>query len=102
MGLALCVVAWGTKYKLSLYDQPQSASHQIPQARLLSREQQVTADESPLIDNMKASAKVMCAMADSVFLVVLLASSLLNMPASSQRQREEDFRSREDSPRPAS
>jgi hypothetical protein len=89
MGLALCIFTWGVQYKLSLYDPPQSVSHQIPQAKLLSREQQATADESPLLENTKTSARVMYAMVGSVFLVLSRASALLNTPASSQRQREE-------------
>jgi hypothetical protein len=90
MGLALCVVIWGVQYKLSVYDPPQSVSHQIPQAKLLSREQRATADEGFLIDNREASAPVMYALADSVLLVVFLASNLLSVPASSQTQREKD------------
>ena len=37
LSLALCVFAWGLQYKLSLYDPPQAASHQVPQAKLLSK-----------------------------------------------------------------
>lgn len=38
--LALAVFAWGLQYKLSLYDPPQAASHQMPHAKLLSEDQQ--------------------------------------------------------------
>jgi hypothetical protein len=34
--LGLCVVAWGLKYKLSLYDPPQAVSHHMAAAKLLS------------------------------------------------------------------
>jgi hypothetical protein len=34
--LALCVFAWGLKYKLSLYDPPHAASHHMAAAKLLS------------------------------------------------------------------
>jgi hypothetical protein len=40
LGLAMAVFAWGLAYKLSLYDPPQAVSRQMPQAKLLSREQQ--------------------------------------------------------------
>jgi hypothetical protein len=39
LGLAVCVFAWGLQYKLSLYDPPQASSHQVPQAKLLSKDQ---------------------------------------------------------------
>jgi len=38
--LALAVFAWGLQYKLSLYDPPQAASHQMAHAKLLSKDQQ--------------------------------------------------------------
>lgn len=37
-GLALCVFLWGLQYKLSLYDPVQASSHQIPTAKLLSKD----------------------------------------------------------------
>ena len=40
LGLALAVFAWGLQYKLSLYDPPQAASHQMPHAKLLSKDRQ--------------------------------------------------------------
>lgn len=39
LGVGLCVFAWGLRYKLSLYDPPHSASHNIPIAKLLSKEE---------------------------------------------------------------
>ena len=39
LGIGLCVFVWGLRYKLSLYDPPQSASHCIPSAKLLSRDE---------------------------------------------------------------
>jgi hypothetical protein len=38
LGLALSVFLWGLEYKLSLYEQ---RSHQVPTAKLLSRNEQV-------------------------------------------------------------
>lgn len=40
LGLALSVFLWGLQYKLSLYDPPQAASHQVPIAKLLSKNEQ--------------------------------------------------------------
>ena len=44
LGLAISVFAWGLQYKLSLYDPPNSASHDIPEAKLLSRNEQAAVD----------------------------------------------------------
>lgn len=38
--LALSVFTWGLQYKLSLYDPPQAASHSLPVAKLLSKDEQ--------------------------------------------------------------
>jgi len=40
--LGMCVFAWGLKYKLSLYDPPQSVSHHMPAAKLLAGKKQIT------------------------------------------------------------
>jgi hypothetical protein len=34
--LGVCVFAWGLRYKLSLYDPPNSVSHRMPAAKLLA------------------------------------------------------------------
>jgi len=38
--LGVCVFFWGLGYKMSLYDPPQSPSHQMPEAKLLSKNEQ--------------------------------------------------------------
>lgn len=59
LSLALCVFAWGLQYKVSLYDPPQAASHQVPQAKLLSKnEWSPTVEDSRGID-MKISPQVL-------------------------------------------
>ena len=46
LGLALSLFFWGMQYKLSLYDPPESISHSIPAAKLLSgSEKTVEADK---------------------------------------------------------
>jgi hypothetical protein len=59
LGLAFAVFTWGLQYKLSLYDPPQSISHEIPQAKLLSRDEQSRASESPLIKETSVPNKTM-------------------------------------------
>lgn len=53
MLLGMCVFAWGLKYKLSLYDPPQSVSHHMPAAKLLAGKEQITL---PSIDLRTAPA----------------------------------------------
>jgi len=49
--LALSVFSWGLGYKLSLYDPPQSSSHLLPPAKLLSKNERIVREKSPLIDD---------------------------------------------------
>ncbi len=49
--LALLVFAWGLGYKLSLYAPPQSNSHLLPHAKLLSKNERIITEASPLIDD---------------------------------------------------
>jgi hypothetical protein len=55
LGLAFCVFVWGLQYKLSLYDPPQAVSHTIPTAKLLSKNEQPAAGETPLIRKVGVS-----------------------------------------------
>ena len=82
LGLAFCVFAWGLQYKLSLYDPPQTAFHQIPKARLLSRDEQSSTANSPLVVRSKTSSKIIYTAPATVLLILLLAVSLLNPTAS--------------------
>jgi hypothetical protein len=82
LGLAFCVFAWGLQYKLSLYDPPQTASHQIPKAKLLSRDEQSSTVEHPLVIRKKTSTSVIYSAPTAIFLILFLAISLLNPPAS--------------------
>jgi hypothetical protein len=52
--LAISVFAWGLQYKLSLYDPPHSSSHEMPEAKLLSRNEQATAVEGFFESSTKA------------------------------------------------
>ncbi len=80
LGLAISVFTWGLQYKLSLYDPPHSTSHQIPEAKLLSRNEQSTAGESPLVAGTKAWAVIVHALLFDVFAFFLLALNLLRAP----------------------
>jgi hypothetical protein len=57
LGLTLAVFIWGLQYKLSLYNAPHDASRQIPQAKLLSRNEQAMEPDSPLTSAAKAALR---------------------------------------------
>jgi hypothetical protein len=85
LGLAVCVFSWGLQYKLSLYEPPQATSHQVPAAKLLSRNEQSRATESPRIVFTRASTKVIYTAPTGVFLFSLLIPFILNLEATGQR-----------------
>ena len=87
LGLAACVFAWGLQYKLSLYDPPQAASHQIPQAKLLSGNERSGIAQDPLAFRTKTSTTVSYAVSAAVFFFLLLTLNILNPAASSQREQ---------------
>ena len=86
LGLAVCVFAWGLQYKLSLYDPPQAASHQIPQAKLLSRNEQAGTAEGPLVIRTKTSTRVIYTAPTAIFFALLLGLIALKPQASGQRE----------------
>ena len=87
LGLAFCVFGWGFGYKLSLYDQHQAPSHQIPKAKLLSGNEQSSNAKSPLVIRTKTSTRIIYAAPAAVFLFLILAVNLLNPTASKRIQQ---------------
>jgi hypothetical protein len=83
IGLSLLVFAWGLGYKLSLYDSPQSESHKIPQAKLLSKNETALVAQSPLLSDTKAPSEVIRAVLSGVLLFLVLAHRVLNASESS-------------------
>ncbi len=73
LGLALCVFGWGLQYKLSLYDPPQAVSHEIPQAKLISKDEQSLTTDNPLVKSPSASDMVVQAAFHGLFFAVFLA-----------------------------
>lgn len=88
LGLAFCVFTWGLQYKLSLYDPPQAASHELPSAKLLSRDQQSTTTESPLIKSEGAPDKTVMATVFSILLPLFAILNSLKLPAAFRRNRD--------------
>jgi hypothetical protein len=87
LGLSVCVFAWGLQYKLSLYDVDRTDLHQIPQAKLLSKNEQTSATEGPLVIRTKTSTKVIYIVPTAIFFVLLLAFRVSD-PRTSGRRAE--------------
>ena len=64
---------WGLKYKLSLYDPPHAVSHEIPQAKLLSKDEQSLTAESRADRTLSTPQAVVQAAFSGLFFVLLLA-----------------------------
>jgi hypothetical protein len=77
VALALAVFTWGLGYKLSLYDPPQAKSHEIPQAKLLSKNEQAIAVQSPLLKDAKDPSTTVRKVLSAV---VLLFAVTLGLP----------------------
>jgi hypothetical protein len=86
LGVAVAVFTWGLQYKLSLYDPPQSISHEIPQAKLLSKDQQATIGESALL-SVNTSTRRVYALFWTMLLIFLLVFNRLNVPAAGPMER---------------
>ena len=80
IGLAFCLFTWGLQYKLSLYDPPEAASHHVPTAKLLSKNEQSSSTESPLVVRTRTSTKVIYIVPTVVVFFLLLAFSGLWFP----------------------
>jgi hypothetical protein len=78
LALAISVFLWGLEYKLSLYDPPQAASHLVPIAKLLSKNEQpaIPADSIATAPNVKLLAVTIPALA----VILLLAACELSLP----------------------
>jgi hypothetical protein len=76
LGLAISVFTWGLQYKLSLYDPPHSTSHEIPEAKLLSRNEQATAGEGLFVISTEAWPLIGQIVSFGLLAFVLLRSNL--------------------------
>jgi hypothetical protein len=83
IALAIAVFTWGLGYKLSLYDPPQARSHEIPQAKLLSKNEQAIAVQSPLLKDTADPSTAASRVLSSV--TILLVWALVLQPLSSFR-----------------
>jgi len=85
LGLAFCVFTWGLQYKLSLYDPPKAVSHEMPQAKLLSKDQQSHVSESPLVKGMSVPDKTSQLAFFTLLFTLLLVSVVSVQPKQAAR-----------------
>lgn len=82
LALALAVVGWGTGYKLSLYDAPNAVSHQMPHAKLLSKNEQATEKNSSFATHgVEPNEKLSLRTLLCICIVLSLASAAINKAA---------------------
>lgn len=76
LGVAISVFLWGTQYKLSLYDPPQTASHQVPIAKLLSKKEQpnIPSDSAAIVRTVSS------ALATGILLLLFLGALSCKQP----------------------
>ena len=87
IGLAISVFTWGLQYKLSLYYPAHSAYHQIPEAKLLSRNEQSATAESLLISTAKAPGNLS---RGGLFTLTVYVWALQLLPISRVTQMEQE------------
>jgi hypothetical protein len=87
IGLAFCVFSWGLQYKLSLYDPPNAATHHIPMAKLLSKNEQFSSKESPLVVRTRTATRVIYSVSTAVFFIPLMILGRLTPPFPGQSVR---------------
>jgi hypothetical protein len=71
--LACCVFFWGLQYKLSLYYPPQAASHHVPMAKLLSKNEQSRTQEVSAYTQPNLAIKALLAQSNVLPFILFLA-----------------------------
>ncbi len=90
VALALAVFTWGLGYKLSLYDPPQAKSHEIPQAKLLSKNEQAIAVQSPLLKDAHDPSTAPSRVLAKVEMLLMATVAIPTIPAFRRRVLELD------------
>ena len=85
IGLAICVFTWGLQYKLSLYYPSHSTYHQVPEAKLLSKNEQSRATGGLMMSAAKVPTEIV---RGALFAMTLLVWVLALFPISRATQTE--------------
>lgn len=90
--LALFVFAWGLQYKLSLYDPPQSQSHSVPAAKLLSKNERASEIENVLVRSTDVAGRGKHSVLSQVYvLFFLILDTGIALAGRSGAKRPEQF-----------
>jgi hypothetical protein len=84
--LGICVFCWGLGYKLSLYDVHESSIHRIPEAKLMSRNEDPNATDSLRLC-LARSVSLEQASSGTFAVLFLLIGSLTGPTSALERQR---------------
>jgi hypothetical protein len=87
VGLAISVFTWGLQYKLSLYYPKHSTYHQLPEAKLLSKNEQATTTDGLLTSTAKAPSDFV---RGGILTLMLFALALGLPPISGATQTEQE------------
>jgi hypothetical protein len=90
IGLAISVFTWGLQYKLSLYYPKHSTYHQLPEAKLLSKNEQPAATEGLLMTSAKPPQDIV----RGGLFALMLFSWVLGLPPISGATQTEQERTR--------
>jgi hypothetical protein len=90
VGLAISVFTWGLQYKLSLYYPKHSTYHQLPEAKLLSKNEQATATNGLLRSTEKTPSDIV----RGGVLTLMLFALVLGLPPISGATQTEQERTR--------
>jgi hypothetical protein len=90
VGLAISVFTWGLQYKLSLYYPKHSTYHQLPEAKLLSKNEQATATDGLLMSTAKTPSDTV----PGGVLTLMLFALVLGLPPISGATQMEQERTR--------
>ena len=85
VGLAISVFTWGLQYKLSLYYPKHSPYHQLPEAKLLSKNERPAATEGLLMTSAKPAQD---SVRGDLFILTLFVCVLGLLPISGTTQTE--------------
>lgn len=70
LAVAVCAFAWGLGYKLDLYGPPHSAVHRLPEAKLLSKNEQTWLADTAQTVRTAAAARIPYTVCGGFFLVM--------------------------------
>ena len=82
----MCVFTWGLQYKLSLYYPPHSSFHQVPEAKLLSKNEQPRIALDLPSERLKKTANNIQQLSLTALMLAWLTSLTLGLALAAERR----------------